>query len=122
MEFHNYLKELRARKFPDTNKITKLLKFERKIWRKIESGINPPPQRHILKKFCILVSCKMYEQNQLFALAKRWEPSPLTNTLNHIITPSVELMKHYKPEEYKLWYEAAIQENTPDYQHKYWGI
>ena len=122
MKFNDYLKELRASRFPDTDKITKLLKFERSIWRKIESGINPPPQRHVLKKFCVLVNCKMYEQTQLFALARRWEPSPLTNTMNHSIAPSVDLITQHKPEEYKRWVEAAIQENTPDYQHKYWGI
>ena len=122
MKFNDYLKELRASRFPDTDKITKLLKFERSIWRKIESGINPPPQRHVLKKFCVLVNCKMYEQTQLFALARRWEPSPLTNTMNHSIAPSVDLIKQHKPEEYRRWVEAAIQENTPDYQHKYWGI
>ena len=121
MKFNDYLKELRSRRFQDTNKITKLLKFDRKIWRKIETGITPPPQKSVLKKFCILANCKIYEQNQLFALARKWTPSPLTNTVHHIITPSIELMKHYKPEEYELWYEAAIQENTPDYQHKYWG-
>ena len=122
MKFNDYLKELRKRKFSDTDKITKLLKFERKIWRKIERGINPPPQKHILKRFCILANCKLYEQNQLFALAKKWEPSPLTNTMNHIITPSIELMKHCRPNEYDKWYDAALQENTPDYEHKYWGI
>ena len=122
MKFNDYLKELRARRFLDTDKITKLLKFERTIWRKIESGINPPPQKHILRKFCVLVNCRIYEQNQLFTLAKKWEPSPLTNTMNHIITPSIELMKHCRPNEYDKWYNAALQENTPDYKHKYWGI
>ncbi len=122
MKFNDYLKELRSRRFPDTNKITKLLKFREESLEKNREWNQSATTKACTKKFCILVNCKIYEQNQLFALAKKWKPSPLTNTMNNILTPSVELMKHYKPDEYKLWYEAAIQENTPDYQHKYWGI
>jgi len=67
----------------------------------------------------------IYTWNEISQLLKRTQSTEVFRykyTMNHVITPSVELMKHYKPEEYKLWYEAAIQENTPDYQHKYWGI
>ena len=120
MEFNEYLKELRSKKFADTDKLSKLLKVSRNMWQKIESGINPPPRRSLLVDFCRLILCKEYEKNQLFALARRWKPSKKTNTSNHIITPAIELMKHYKPEEYQRWYEAAIEVNTPDYPHKYW--
>ena len=41
--------------------------------------------------------------------------------MHHTITPAVKLMKKIKPEEYQKWYDAAVQENTPDYEHKYWG-
>ena len=114
MEFNEYLKELRSKKFADTNKLSKLLKVSRNMWQKIESGINPPPRRSLLVDFCRLILCKEYEKNQLFALARRWRPSKKTNTSNHIITPAIELMMHYKPEEYQRWYEAAIEVNTPD--------
>ena len=121
MKFNDYVKELRSRKFPDTDKLSKLLKINRSIWRKIESGINPPPQKHILNKFCQLINCKDYEKNQLYALARKWKPSKLTNTMNHTITPTIGLMRQIRPEEYQKWHDAAIQENTPDYEHKYWG-
>jgi len=111
---------LRSKKFADTNKLSKLLKVSRNMWQKIESGINPPPRKSLLVDFCRIILCKEYEKNQLFALARRWKPSKKTNTTNHIITPAIELMKHYKPEEYQRWYEAAIEVNTPDYPHKYW--
>ena len=122
MKFNVYLRELRSRKFPDTGKLSKLLKIDRNIWRKIETGINPPPRKNLLNKFCLLINCKDYEKNQLYALARKWQPSELTNTMHHTITPTVELMKKIKPEEYRKWYDAAVQENTPDYEHKYWGI
>ena len=121
MKFNVYLKQLRSQKFPDTNKLSKLLKINRSIWRKVESGINPPPQKHILNKFCLLINCKDYEKNQLYALARTWKPSKLTNTLTHTITPSIGMMKKLKLEQYQKWYNAALQENTPDYEHKYWG-
>ena len=120
MKFNEYLKELRSKRFTDTNKLSKLLKVSRNMWQKIESGINPPPRKSLLVDFCRLILCKEYEKNQLFALARKWEPSEKTNTTNHIITPAVELMKHYRPEEYERWYQAAIEVNTPDYPHKYW--
>ena len=120
MEFHEYLKELRSRRFKDTDKLSKLLKISRQMWQKIESGINPPPRRSLLVNFCQLVLCKEYEKNQLFALARKWKPSNKTNTSSHVITPALELMKHMRPEEYRRWHDAAIEVNTPDYQHKYW--
>jgi len=122
MKFSSYLKELRSRRFRDTEKISKLLKIDRSIWRKIERGINPPPRKSLLHKFCLLINCKTYEKNQLYTLARRWEPSQDTNTVHHTITPAIELMKNLKPDEYRRWYDAAIQENTPDYENKYWGI
>ena len=120
MEFHEYLKELRSKKFADTSKISKLLKVSRNMWQKIESGINPPPRKSLLVDFCRIVLCKEYEKNQLFALAKKWKPSNKTHTPKHVITPALELMKQMKPEEYKRWYDAAIAENPPDYNNKYW--
>ena len=120
MEFHEYLKELRSKKFADTSKISKLLKVSRNMWQKIESGINPPPRKSLLVDFCRIVLCKEYEKNQLFALAKKWKPSNKTHTPKQVITPALELMKQMKPEEYKRWYDAAIAENTPDYNNKYW--
>jgi len=120
MEFNEYLKELRSRRFKDTNKLSKLLKISRRIWQKIESGINPPPRKSLLVNFCQLVLCKEYEKNQLFALARKWKPSDKTNTSNHVITPTLELMKHMRLEEYRRWHDAAIEANTPDYPHKYW--
>ena len=121
MEFHTYLKSLRLKHFSDTNKISKLLKIPRNMWRKIEKGINPPPRKSLLIEFCRFVYCKDYEKNQLFTLARRWQPSPHTNTVNEILSPSIELMKKMKPEEYRKWHSAAIEANTPDYPHKYWG-
>ena len=120
MEFNEYLKELRSKKFADTNKLSKLLKVSRNMWQKIESGINPPPRKSLLVDFCRLILCKEYEKNQLFALARKWEPSKKTNTANHVITPALELMKQMKSEEYRKWRDAALAANTPDYQHKYW--
>lgn len=120
MEFHEYLKELRSRRFSDTNKLSKLLKVSRTMWQKVESGINPPPRKSLLVNFCQLVLCREYERNQLFALARRWGPSNKTNTPHHVITPSLESMKQMRPEEYRRWYDAAIEANTPDYPNKYW--
>ena len=65
MEFNEYLKELRSKKFADTNKLSKLLKVSRNMWQKIESGINPPPRKSLLVDFCRLILCKEYEKNQL---------------------------------------------------------
>lgn len=112
MKFHIYLKELRCRRFADTRKMCIILGVTKETWRKIERGINPPPRRSVLRKFCMLVSILSYEQSQLFALARKWEPHEDTNSGNHEL-----LDKESSPE----WREAIIQENKPDYEHKYWG-
>ena len=121
MEFHTYLKSLRLRRFSDTNKISKLLKISRNMWRKVEKGINPPPRKSVLIEFCRFVLCRDYEKNQLFALARRWKPSPKAHTLDTLLSPSAEMMRLMKPQEYRKWEDAALEANTPDYPHKYWG-
>ena len=110
-KFHTYLVELRKRRFSNTNKLCKMLKIDNEVWRKIERGINPPPRRSILKQFCNVVLVKEYEKNQLFALARVWEPHPDTNTLRHNL-----FHKEMKAD----WVEAIRNENIPDYPHKYW--
>ena len=52
-----------------------------------------------------------YEAQQMYALARRWEPSPDTNTLNHLL---IDKNSSYE------WKQAILEENTPDYEHKYW--
>ena len=111
MKFHLYLKELRQRRFKDTHKLCLMLGVSKGMWRKLERGINPPPRRSILRKFCVFVNVLSYEENQLYSLAKRWEPHEDTNTANHILIDSQS-----KPE----WKEALMEQNRPDYAHKYW--
>ena len=82
------------------------------MWRKLERGINPPPRRPVLRKFCLLVHALFYEETQLYSLAKRWEPHRDTDTANHQLLDSAA-----KPE----WREAIMEQNRPDYPHKYWG-
>ena len=89
-----------------------MLGVTREMWRKIERGINPPPKKSILRKFCVLVTVLSYEQSQLYALARRWEPHEDTNSGRHTL-----LDKNSSDE----WRLALIQENKPDYEHKYWG-
>jgi len=89
-----------------------MLGVSKEEWRKIERGINPPPRRSVLSKFCVLTAALSYEQAQLFELARRWEPHTNTNSGSH------ELLHEDSSSE---WTEAMIQENTPDYEHKYWG-
>ena len=110
-EFHIYLTFLRKRFFKDSSKFCKILGIDKTVWRKIENGINPPPKKSILSKFCSLTLTKEYEKNQLYALAKRWEPHPNTSTVKHSLW--------HKGMD-KKWAEALINENTPDYKHKYW--
>jgi len=112
MKFHLYLKELRSVRFKDTKKLCMMLGVSKGEWRKIERGINPPPRRSILNKFCVLVAALSYEQAQLFALARLWEAHADTNSGSHNL-----LDKNSSPE----WIEAMREENTPDYEHKYWG-
>jgi transcriptional regulator with XRE-family HTH domain len=112
MKFHIYLKELRKRRYADTNKLCMMLGVSKDLWRKLERGINPPPKKSVLKKFCLLVNILSYEQSQLFELARRWEPHKDTNSACHNL-----INKNSSPE----WIEAMIKENKPDYAHKYWG-
>ena len=112
MRFHIYLKELRMRRFKDTLKMCAMLGVPKDTWRKIERGINPPPKKSVLKKFCVLVSALSYEEAQLFALARKWEPHKDTNSGHHNL-----LDKNSNSE----WIEAMTQENQPDYRHKHWG-
>ena len=112
MKFHIYLKELRRRRFHDTRKMCIILGVTKEMWRKIERGINPPPQRSVLRKFCALVNVLSYEQSQLFALARKWEPHEDTNSGHHNL-----LSKNSNSE----WVEAITEENKPDYEHKHWG-
>ena len=113
MKFHEYLKQLRIRHFKDAKKICIVLGVSKDVWRKIERGINLPPQRSVLRKFCVLVAAFSYEQAQLFALARQWEPHTDTNSVSHNL-----LDKNSSSE----WIRAMIEENKPDYKHKYWGL
>ena len=110
-QFHTYLKELRMRKFDNITKLARLLKVDYQMWRKIERGINTPPKKSLLRRFCILAAVRQYEQNQLYALARRWEPHPNTHTTKHNL---------YHEGLDVSWVQAVIKENTPDYPHKYW--
>ena len=112
MDFNQYLKHLRIKRFKDTGKMCIILGVPKEVWRKIERGINPPPRKSVLMKFCVLAGVLSYEQAQLFALARRWEPHEDTNSLNHALLDKDSNLK---------WIEAISQENTPDYEHKYWG-
>jgi transcriptional regulator with XRE-family HTH domain len=109
-EFHVYLKSLRMRQFKDTRKLCKIMGVDRNMWRKIERGINPPPKRSILKKFCSLVHSLSYEENQLYSLARRWQPHEDTNTTNHALSNAKD----------PKWQKAILEQNTPDYKHKFW--
>ena len=112
MKFHLYITELRKKRFNSITKLSKLLNIDYQVWRKIERGINPPPRKILLSKFCNLVLTKEYEKSQLFELARRWEPHPHTNTTKHNL---------YHEGLETSWVQAVIKENTPDYEHKYWG-
>jgi len=112
MKFNEYLRQLRMNRFKDTKKMCIMLGLTKDTWRKIERGINPPPKQSVLKKFCVLVAALSYEQAQLFALARKWEPHADTNSGNHTL-----LDKNSSSE----WVDAITKENTPDYEHKHWG-
>ena len=119
MEFYSYLKELRIKRFKDAKKICVMLGIDKSVWRKIERGINPPPRKSILRKFCILVNALSYEENQLYALARRWKPHADTNTENHILLdPKSRAIDFPSIQE---WREVIMEQNRPDYEHKYWG-
>ena len=105
-QFNIYVKELRLKKFQQIPRLAAFLKIKYEMWRKIERGINPPPKKSLLVKFCNLVGAKEYEKNQLFALAKRWTPHPDTGSLRHPV---------YHEGLDREWTEAVLAENTPDY-------
>ena len=111
MEFHRYIKEYRTKYFKDMGKFAKILGIGKVMWRKIERGINPPPRRSLLRRFAFLTHMKGYEEQQMYALARRWKPSPDTNSANHTLLSESSRVE---------WREALIAENTPDYPHKYW--
>tara|TARA_R100001163_G_C4902258_1_gene90338 strand:+ start:84 stop:431 length:348 start_codon:yes stop_codon:yes gene_type:complete len=111
-EFHTFVVFLRRKQFKSIDKLCKILGIDKKIWRKIERGINPPPRKSVLKKFCNLVYALSYEETQLYELARRWKPHRDTNTSNHLL-----LDKDTNTE----WREVLLNENMPDYEHKYWG-
>ena len=112
MKFHLYITELRKKRFKTITKLSKLLNIDYQVWRKIERGINPPPRKTLLSKFCNLVLAKEYEKSQLFELARRWQPHPHTNTTMHNL---------YHEGLEPSWVQAVVKENTPDYEHKFWG-
>ena len=111
MKFNEYIKQLRMKHFKDLEKFCKILGVEKTMWRKIERGINPPPRTTLLKKFANLTHMFSYEESQMYELARRWRPSPDTNTNNHLL-----MSANSKAE----WREAIAKENTPDYEHKFW--
>lgn len=112
MKFNEYVKQQRLKYFKDLGKFSKILGVEKVMWRKIERGINPPPRKTLLRKFAILTNMFTYEESQMYELARRWQPHPDTNTNNHLL-----LSDNSKVE----WKDALIKENTPDYEHKFWG-
>ena len=112
MKFNDYVKQQRLKHYKHLDKFVKLLGVEKVTWRKVERGINPPPRKTLLKKFAILTNMFTYEEAQMYALARRWQPHPDTNTNNHLL-----LSDNSKVE----WKDALIKENTPDYEHKFWG-
>ena len=92
LEFHKYLKDMRVRYTSNTRKLCLILKLPHTAWSKIERGINPPPKPTILKLFSRVVQCKSYEEVELFALAKRWKPSPNTNRPHELLVPPAEVI------------------------------
>ena len=112
MKFNEYVKQQRLKYFKDLAKFSKILGVEKVMWRKVERGINPPPRKTLLKKFALLTNMLTYEEAQMYELARRWTPSEDTNTGNHI------LLSEYSKAD---WRDALIKENTPDYEHKFWG-
>tara|TARA_B100000287_G_scaffold169787_1_gene160148 strand:- start:15 stop:362 length:348 start_codon:yes stop_codon:yes gene_type:complete len=112
MKFNDYLVELRRRKYSNSAKLAKILGIDHRVWRKVERGINPPPKRSLLNHFCLIVNAKEYEKNQLYALAKKWEPHQDSNTSKHNL---------WNERMGRDWAEAILKENTPDYPNKYWS-
>ena len=112
MKFNEYVKQQRLKYFKDLAKFSKILGVEKIMWRKVERGINPPPRKTLLKKFALLTNMLTYAEAQMYELARRWEPSPDTNTNNHLLLSDTSKVE---------WKDALIKENTPDYEHKFWG-
>ena len=112
MKFNEYIKQYRLKYFKNLDKFSKILGVEKAMWRKVERGINPPPRKTLLKKFAGLTYMLEYEEAQMYELARRWTPSEDTNTGNHILLSEYSKAK---------WRDALIKENTPDYEHKFWG-
>ena len=112
MKFNEYVKQQRIKYFKNLEKFCKIIGVEKSMWRKIERGINPPPRKTLLKKFANLSHMLAYEEAQMYELARRWTPSEDTNTGNH------NLLSEYSKEDGR---DALIKENTPDYEHKFWG-
>ena len=119
LEFHKYLKDMRERYTRNTRKLCLILKIPHTAWSKIERGINPPPKPKILKLFSRVVQCKSYEEVELFALAKRWKPSPNTNRPHELLIPPAEAIPILGEREYNRRMEASYEANKPDYEHKH---
>ena len=118
LEFHIYLRDLRVRYTSNTRKLSMILKVKHPAWSKIERGINPPPKPSILNFFARVVQAQSYEEVELFALAKRWKPSPNTNRPHDLLLPPAEAIPILGEREYNRRMEAAYEANKPDYQHK----
>ena len=111
MKFNVYVKEQRMKYFKDLDKFSKILGVKKSMWRKIERGINPPPKKTLLRKFALLTNMFAYEEAQMYAYARRWQPSDDTNTGNHTLINSNSPIE---------WKQRMIEENSPDYEHRYW--
>lgn len=122
IEFHTYLRDLRMRYTSNTRKLGMVLKVKHTAWSKIERGINPPPKPSILKFFARVVQAKSYEEVELFALAKRWKPSPNTNRPHELLIPPAEAIPILGEREYNRRMEAAYEANKPEYEHKHYKV
>ncbi len=96
-----------------------ILKIPHATWSKIERGINPPPKLSVLKHFSLIVGAKKYEETEMVALAKRWKPSPQTNCPHELLLPPAESIALLGECEYNRRVEAALEANTPDYEHRH---
>ncbi len=120
LEFHKYIKDLRARYTSNTRKLCLILKVPHTAWSKIERGINPPLKPKILKLFSRVVQTKSYEEMKLFALAKRWKPSANTNRPHELLIPPAEAIPILGERVYNRRMEASYEANKPDYEHKHY--
>ena len=111
LEFHKYIKDLRARYTSNTRKLCLILKVPHTAWSKIERGIKPPPSKpKILKLFSRVVQTKSYEEVELFALANR---------PHELLIPPAEAIPILGEREYNRRMEASYEANKPDYEHKH---